>query len=141
MKGYFGDAATENVQGHYHNHPGDQAAIEVEKIVVELKEAAKETVRPIPTLYHEKIQRIAVMPNKEELSSKMPTFELIKTSLYESRRQRLPALPTERAQVHFSGEWTKTASGESFLLAEDGSGEDKIVVLATDTNINILYEV
>ena len=123
-----------------HNHPGDQAAIEVEKIVVELKEAAKETVRPIPTLYHEKIQRIAVMPNKEEVSSKMPTFEQIKTSLYESRRQRLPALPTERAQVHFSGEWTKTASGESFLLAEDGSGDDKIVVFATDTNIKILCE-
>ena len=34
-----------------HNHPGDQAAIEVEKIVLELKEAAKETVRPISIVY------------------------------------------------------------------------------------------
>ena len=45
----------------------------------------------------------------------------------------------ERVQVHFSEEWIKTASGESFLLAEDGSGEDKIVVFATDTNIFVLF--
>ena len=51
-----------------HNHPRDQAAIEVEKIVIELKEPAKETIRPIPTLYHEKIQGISTMPNKEEVS-------------------------------------------------------------------------
>ena len=44
------------------------------------------------------------MPNKEEVSSKMPTFELLKTCLYKNRCKRLPALPTEQAQVHFSGE-------------------------------------
>ena len=38
-----------------HNHPGDQAAIDVEKRVVELKEAAKESVRPILTLYHKQM--------------------------------------------------------------------------------------
>ena len=73
------------------------------------------------------------MSNKEEVSSKMPTFEQIKTSLYETHHKRLPALQAVQAQVHFSGEWTKTASGESF--PEDGSGEDKIVMLATDTNL------
>ena len=66
---------------------------------------------PIPTLYHEKIQEIAAMLNKEEVSSKMPTFEQIKTCLYDSRRKRLPALPTEWARVYFSREWTKMASG------------------------------
>ena len=52
---------TNNTKGqHYHNtqkdqnHPGDQAAIEFEKIVIELKEAAKETIRSILTLYHER---------------------------------------------------------------------------------------
>ena len=87
-----------------HSHSGDQAAIEVEKIVIELKEASKETVRPIPTLYHERTQGIPAMPNKEEVSSKMSTFEQIKTRLYENHHKRLPALPTERAEVHFSGE-------------------------------------
>ena len=36
--------------------------------------------------------------------------------------------PTEQALVHFSGEWIKTASCKSFLLAENCSGIDKIVV-------------
>ena len=52
------------------------------------------------------------MLNKEEISSKMPTFEQIKTCLYDRRHKRFPALPTEQAQVHFSGELLKTASGE-----------------------------
>ena len=34
----------------------------------------------------------------------------------------------------------KTVSGESFNLVEDGSGEDKIVIFATDINIKILCE-
>ena len=56
-----------------HNHPGDQSAIEVEKIIVELKEAGKETVRPISTLYHDEIQGMAAIPNKEEVSSNLWT--------------------------------------------------------------------
>ena len=58
MKGYFGDAATENVQSL-------TSLKEIEKIVIELKEAAKETIRSILTLYLEKIQGIAALPNKD----------------------------------------------------------------------------
>ena len=49
-------------------------------------------------------------------------------------------MPESRADVHFDGEWTKTASGEDFLMAEDGQEEDKVIVFATDANIKLLCE-
>ena len=39
----------------------------------------------------------------------------------------------------FVGEWAKTASGEDFLIAEDGQGKDKII-FATNGNIKLLCE-
>ena len=59
----------------------------------------------------------------------------IKSSLYEVRRKRLPALPQSRADVHF-----ETCSGENFLLAEDGEGDSKIVVFAADGNLKLLCD-
>ena len=38
------------------------------------------------------------------------------------------------------GGWTKTASGEEFLIAEDGQGEQKIIICATDRNVILLCE-
>ena len=35
---------------------------------------------------------------------------------------------------------TKTASGEDFLMVEDGQGEDRVIMFATDTNIKLLCE-
>ena len=43
--------------------------------------------------------------------------------------------------LFFIGEWAKTASGEEFLLAEDGADVDKIIVFGTQENLKILCEV
>ena len=123
-----------------HNHPADQAEIEGEKIVVEMKKSAKNSVRPIPTLYHKKLQALTTMPNKDEVASKLPTFEQIQTSLYDSQRKRLPTLPKSRSDVQFTDEWTMTSSGKPFLLADDGLGDNKLIIFATDDNIAILCE-
>ena len=32
--------------------------------------------------------------------------------------------------VHLGGEWTSTESGEEFLVAEDGQGEDRLIMFA-----------
>ena len=78
-------------------------------------------------LYHEKLQALATMPNKDEVASKLPTFEQIKTSLYDSRHKRLPTLPKSRSDVQFTDEWTMTSSGKPFLLADDGGlGDNKL---------------
>ncbi len=39
-----------------------------------------------------------------------------------------------------AGEWAKTASGEDFLMEEDGQGQDKLIMFATEANIKLLCE-
>ena len=123
-----------------HNHPPNYAEIQAEKIVSSIQAKARDTIRPIPALYHEEIQAIATQPDKEEIAAKLPTLAHLKSSLHRNRRSRLPPMPESRADVHFDGEWTKTASGEDFLMAEDGQGEDRVIMFATDVNIKLLCE-
>ena len=50
------------------------------------------------------------------------------------------AMPESRADVHFGGEWTLTASGKDFFMAEDGQGEDRLIIFAMSKfNIVALY--
>ena len=49
-------------------------------------------------------------------------------------------MPESRADVHFDGGWTKTPSGEDFLMAKDGQGEDRLIMFATEVNIKLLCE-
>ncbi len=61
--------------------------------------------------------------------------QLIQTSLYRSRRARLPSLPRSRGDIQLEGEWTETTN--SFLLCSDGE-EDKILIFATDEHLEML---
>ena len=66
-----------------------------------LKDKASKTLQPIPALYHEEIQRLADHENRIEIMENIPPLTQIKSSLYDARRKRLPALPQSRADVHF----------------------------------------
>ena len=49
-------------------------------------------------------------------------------------------MPESRADVHFGGEWTSTASGKDFFMAEDGQREDRLIMFAMSKfNIVVLY--
>ena len=39
-------------------------------------------------------------------------------------------MPESRADVHLGGEWTSTASGKGFFMAENGQGDDRLIVFA-----------
>ena len=118
------------MQKDTHNHPPDDAEVEVEKIVSSIRAKALDTIRPIPVVYHEEIQAIATRPGREEIAAKLPTLAHLKSSLYRNRRSPLPPIPESSADVHFGGEWTSTASGEDFLMAADEQGEDRLVMFA-----------
>ena len=75
-----------------HNHPPDDAEIQAEKIVSSIRAKARDTIRPIPAVYHEEIQAIATRPVKEEIAAKLPTLAHLKSSLYRNRRSRLPPM-------------------------------------------------
>ena len=50
-----------------------------------MKIKAMETTQPIPTIYNDAIHEIASKNNKDELVSKMHTYDQCKTSLYDSQ--------------------------------------------------------
>ena len=124
-------------QRNKHNHPPDEAEQEAAKIVAKMRKAAETTVHPIPAIYQEELQQIATHPRRDEIAAAMPPLEQIKSSLYAHRRMRLPPLPSSRANICLEGEWTKTASGDDFLIADDGD-DDKVLIFATDDNIRQL---
>ena len=126
-------------QRDVHNHEPDEDEIAIEKIVSNMKVKAMETTRPIPAIYHDAIQEIASMNNKDDPASKMPTFDQCKTSLYDSRREHLPTIPESRGDVHFNDKWVKTPSGEPFLIAEDGDEDDKLKKYLEQTKILSYY--
>ena len=85
------------------------------------------------------LQEMATQSNSQDMASQMPSFYSLKTSLYRSRRARLPPLPQSRADLDLSGEWCKTVSGEDFVLVDDGSS-DRIVIFCTLDNLHRLAE-
>ena len=49
-------------------------------------------------------------------------------------------MPESRADVHLGGKWTSTASGKDFFIAEDGQGEDRLIMFAMSKfNIVLLH--
>ena len=48
-------------------------------------------------------------------------------------------MPESRADVHLGGEWTSTASGEDFFMAENGQGEDRRTMFAILYYCCIIY--
>lgn len=99
-----------------HNHPPDQAEIEV-KIVGTLTEKMQSDIRAVPQLYQETVHRVAAAPNMSDSAAILPTLGAVKSCLYRHRRKLIPPLPATRAEVHFEGEWAETISGKRFLLA------------------------
>ena len=118
-----------------HNHPPDQASIEVKKLVSTMKEKVQDCIRPIPQLYQEALVHVT-----DDMTAQLPTLVGVKSSLYRRRRKLIPQLPQSRADVHFDGEWTQTFKGTQFLLAEDGVGVDKMIIFATEDNLRRLAE-
>ena len=39
-------------------------------------------------------------------------------------------MPESRADPHIGGEWTLTTLDEDFFMAEDGRGEDRLIMFA-----------
>lgn len=84
-------------------------------------------------------QELAVLPNSQGIAPQMPSLYSLKTSLYRSRRARLPPLPQNRADLDLSGEWCKTLNGNDFVVADDGS-TDRTVIFCTVDNLHRLAE-
>ena len=75
-------------QWDIYNHPPDEAELQAEKIVNKLKIAVKESIRPIPSIYHDHFQEITMLLNKEKVPAKMPILGQIRTSHCTTDKER-----------------------------------------------------
>ena len=91
-------------------------------------------------IYQQQLRDISTREDLDQVAANLPTLPSLKSSLYRLRRKRLPAMPTTRGEVHFCGEWAETDAGENFLLVEDGQGDDKIIIFATQYNLELLSQ-
>ena len=65
-----------------HNHPADPAEVKAHKIKAKLKNIAKETVQPLPTLYSQEVSQACVPPRFvhtgwQALKANAPTLSVI----------------------------------------------------------------
>ena len=122
-----------------HNHPPDEAKIQADKIISNLKKRTTESIQPVPLMYQDELQKLSMKDNRDEIAARLPTFTSVKSALYRQRHKRLPSMPQLRCDVQFSGEWAETSNGNPFFLADSGE-ENKIVIFATEKNLQMLSE-
>ena len=87
-----GDEVTQQTNGY--NHAIDGVEAQVERVKHNLRKQAREEVTPIQSIYNDALVDIATNSEENEaLAGSLPTFLSLKSSLYQSRRSRLPPLP------------------------------------------------
>ena len=74
-----------------HSHPVDRCDGIVEKLKSNMKRALEE-VTPISSIYNDTLVDIATNYEDVDVAQKMPTFAVVKSSLYRSHQKRLPPI-------------------------------------------------
>ena len=105
----------------------------MKKVVDQMKERAKIETTAIPKIYSETLRTLATDANTAALT---PTLNSIKTTLYHSRRQRLPHMPDSADDLDFTRVWVKTDKGEPFFQGT----RDGVFMFAIEENLRILSE-
>ncbi|KAL3685281.1 hypothetical protein R1sor_003303 [Riccia sorocarpa] len=92
-----------------------------------MRERAVAETTPIPQIYQEEANRLA---SSEAASAMLPVLQSIDTALYRARRQCLPPLPDDRADIVVPESLRFTEAGESFVLLQ---------MLNNDIMVPLLY--
>ena len=124
-----------------HFHPPSQAQASANTVISSMKKRAREESVPLPQIYHQEMAKLYGAPGSDETAVNVPSFQNLKSSLYRSRLERFPTLPQTREEIDFSGEWTRTAREEDFLLVDTGQNDqNRLVTFATVGNLEKLCE-
>ena len=81
-------------------------------------------------VYYFLIQDISSQTNSEGIIAQLPSMQSMKSSLYRTRRERLPPMPRSCAELNLTSDWAKMLDGQDFVLANDGQDEKKLFCLA-----------
>ena len=98
------------------NHPVDAVDCEVQAIRSQVRKRACEEVTPVTAIDNEQLISLNNHPKRNSIAPKLPSFTSLKSSLYGNQHSRQPPLPKTRDEIRVEGDWTKTLTGENFLL-------------------------
>ena len=109
-------------------------------VLSSMKRAREESV-PLPQIYCQEMTKLYGAPGCDETAINVPSFQNLTSSIYRSRLQRFPTLHQTREEIDFSGEWTRTAHEEDFLLVDTGQNDQNcLVAFALVGNLEKLCE-
>lgn len=114
-----------------HDHEPNHVDMEVKKVVQGMKTRAKSETTSIPKIYAETLR---TMCDDEEVTATLPTFNSVRTSLFQSRREKYPPMPQSVDDLDFSGEWTVTDKNETFYQG----CRDGVFMFTTEGNLRTL---
>ena len=117
-----------------HNHPVDAVDCQVQAIRNQMRKTAHEEIILVTAMYNEQLISLNTHPERNSIAPKLPSFMSLKSSLYRNRHSRLPPLLKTRDEIRVEGDWTKTLTGENFLLCDDGDS-NKILIFGTQENL------
>ena len=109
----------------------------MEEIKSKLRKRAREEVTPVPTLYNEALVELSTQPDRSDVAPTLPTYSSFKSSMYRSRRKRLPPLPKTRAEIDLTGDWVNSLSGER---SRNEGSSDRILIFSTDAMLRLLCD-
>ncbi|KAL3685844.1 hypothetical protein R1sor_003866 [Riccia sorocarpa] len=99
------------VRGADHSHPSSIEDVAYKR----MRERAVTETTHIPQIYQEEANRLA---SSEAASAMLPVLQSIDTALFRARRQCLPPLPDDRADIVVPESLRFTGAGESFVLLQ-----------------------
>ncbi|KAL8586984.1 hypothetical protein ACOMHN_062395 [Nucella lapillus] len=99
-----------------HSHEKqDDKIIRVEKLT-QLKVKVTENMHiPLKRVYSQAFEDEVV-----DATASAPSYNSVRTILYQERKKLIPPLPAHRREVELQGQWTQTLDNEPFLMANDG---------------------
>ena len=125
------------------SHTCDQTAIKTGTHV--FKESCKDisfsSSLPLPRIYREEANRLAVSCGKSDaILRELPLFKSTSSSMYRAKHKSLPTLAKTRREIVIPARLQYTPNlQEKFLLADIGT-DDKILIFATEKNLEYLTE-
>ena len=122
-----------------HDHPPNQAQTTTQLAIAGMSKRAREESSSINVIYDDQLEVLSQEQNCADVLAQLPSLESIRSSLYRVRHENTPILPTHRRDVSLSPRFTKTQSGEDFLLVNDGN-DDKILIFATEENLRLMSD-
>ena len=119
-----------------HTHVASRAVVESSKVRQEMKKSARETEEMPQQIISQSVALLS-----EQAAVAMPPIHHIRRDIHRQRKRAGNPLPVPQDKdFDIPPEYHQTTSGQQFLLFGSGHGEDRIIIFATDENIQLLAE-